>query len=152
MVDLVGQRFGNFKLIRKLGSGGYADVYLGEHIHLGSEAAIKVLRDQLSDADKEQFRTEGRNLVRLIHPNIVRLLEFGFENNIPYLVMDYAPNGSLCDKYPRGTRLPLSIIIPYVKQAAEALQYAHDRKLIHRDVKPENMLLGYNNEIVLSDF
>src|SRR5579863_2352910 len=90
MVDLVGQRFGNFKLIRKLGSGGFAAVYLGEHIHLGSEAAIKVLRDQLLDADKGLFRTEGRNLVRLIHPNIVRLLDFGLENNIPYLVMEHA--------------------------------------------------------------
>lgn len=152
MVDRVGQQFGNYKLLRKLGTGGFADAYLGEHIHLGSEAAIKVMRDQLSDVDKELFRTEGRNLARLIHPNIVRLLEFGFENNIPYLVMDYAPNGSLREKYPKGTHLPLSTIVHYVKQAAGALQYAHGQKLIHRDVKPENMLLDRNNEVVLSDF
>lgn len=155
MPDLVGKQFGNYKLIRKLGRGGFADVYLGEHVHLGNEAAIKVIRDQLSEADQELFRIEGRNLVRLVHPNIVRLLDFGFESsmyNIPYLVMDYAPNGSLREKCPPGTRLSLTTIVAYVKQLADALQYAHDQKLIHRDVKPENMLLGRNNEIVLSDF
>ena len=151
MQNLVGKQVGNYKLIRKLGRGGFADVYLGEHIYLGSEAAIKVLRE-LSDAEKELFRTEGRNLVRLVHPNIVRLLEFGFDHNTPYLVMDYAPNKSLREKCPLGTRLSLTTVVAYVKQLADALQYAHDQKLIHRDVKPENMLLGRNNEIVLSDF
>ncbi len=82
----------------------------------------------------------------------MRLLDFGIENNIPYFVMDYAPNGSLREKHPLGTRLPLATIVAYVNQAAEALQYAHDQKLIHRDVKPENMLLNHNNELVLSDF
>ena len=151
MLNLVGKQIGNYKLIRKLGRGGFADVYLGEHVYLGNEAAIKVLRE-LSDAEKELFRNEGRNLVRLVHPNIVRLLDFGIENNIPYLVMDYAPNKSLREKCPLGTQLSLNTVVAYVKQLADALQYAHDQKLIHRDVKPENMLLGRNNEIVLSDF
>lgn len=152
MADRVGQQFGHYQLTRLLGKGGFAEVYLGSHIYLGNEAAIKVILNELSDADKELFRAEGRTLVRLIHPHIVRLLDFGIENNIPYFVMDYAPNGSLHEKYPQGTRLMLATIVSYVQQAAEALQYAHDRKLIHRDVKPENMLLGHNNEIVLSDF
>ncbi len=121
MADRVGQQFGHYQLTRKLGSGGFADVYLGTHIYLGNEVAIKVIRNELSDEDKELFRTEGRNLVRLIHPNIVRLLDFGIENDIPYLVMDYAPNGSLHVKYPKGTRLPLTTVVTYVKQTAEAL-------------------------------
>ena len=70
----------------------------------------------------------------------------------PFLVLDYAPNGSLRQQYPRGMRVPLSTIISSVKQVAEALQYAHDEKLIHRDVKPENMLLGKRMEVLLSDF
>lgn len=152
MGSFVGQQLGNYRIEKLLGSGGFADVYLGKHVYLDNLAAIKVLQTRLSQEDLEQFRDEARNLVRLIHPNIVRLLDFGFEGNIPYLVMDYAPNGSLRDKYPKGTRLPLSTIVPYVKQIAEALQYAHDRKLIHRDVKPENMLLGHNGEVLLSDF
>ena len=66
--------------------------------------------------------------------------------------MDYAPKGSLRERHPRGTALPLNTIIPYVFQVAEALQYAHDSGFIHRDIKPENMLLGRQNEILLSDF
>ncbi len=150
MADRVGQRFGHYKLIKLLGKGGFAEVYLGKHIYLGSEAAIKVILNEFTD--KELFLAEGRTLVRLIHPHIVRLLDFGIENNIPYFVMDYAPNGSLRDRHPHGTRLPLATIVTYVNQVAQALQYAHDQKLIHRDVKPENMLLGHNNELVLSDF
>lgn len=152
MGDFVGQQLGNYRIEKLLGSGGFADVYLGKHVHLDSKTAVKVIRDQLSNEDRELFRNEARNLVRLIHPNIVRLLDFGLEGNIPYFVMDYAPYGSLSDKHPQGTRLPLSTVILYVKQIAEALQYAHDQKLIHRDVKPENMLIGHNNEILLSDF
>ena len=70
----------------------------------------------------------------------------------PFLVMDYAPNGTLRQRHPKGTQLPLTTIVPYVKQVANALQHAHDEKLIHRDVKPENILLGRRNEVLLSDF
>jgi serine/threonine protein kinase len=66
--------------------------------------------------------------------------------------MDYAPNGTLRQQHPKGTQLPISTIIPYVKHIADALQYAHDEKLIHRDIKPENMLLGRRSEVLLSDF
>jgi len=66
--------------------------------------------------------------------------------------MDYAPNGTLRQRHPKGVALPLPLIVSYVKQLADALQYAHDEKLIHRDVKPDNMLLGRRNEVLLSDF
>jgi serine/threonine protein kinase len=77
-------------------------------------------------------------LANLIHPHIVRVLEFGVEGRIPSLVMDYAPNGTLRKLHPKGTSLALATIVTYVKQIADALQYAHDEKLIHRDIKPEN--------------
>lgn len=152
MANRVGQQFGNYRLIRMLGDGAFAEVYLSEHIHLGTQAAIKVLHAQLSSQDEQKFREEARTIARLIHPHIVRVLEFGIERKIPYLVMDYAPNGTLLDRHPRGTSVPLPIVVTYVKQIAEALQYAHDAKLVHRDVKPENLLIGYRNEILLSDF
>src|SRR5437660_5989088 len=95
MADRVGQQLGNYQLIRLLGEGGFAEVYLGEHIHLGSQAAIKVLHSQLTSDDVDKFRMEARNLVRLVHPHIVRVLEFGIEGKTPFLVMDYAPNGTL---------------------------------------------------------
>src|SRR5258708_4814888 len=155
MADRVGhegQRFGNYRLLRLLGQGGFADVYLGKHIYLDTPAAIKVLRTQLSDQDVEHFRKEARTVARLVHPHIVRGLEFGVEGTIPFLVIDYAPNGTLRKLHPKGIRLPLATIINYVTQLAEALQYAHDQKVIHRDVKTENMLMSRNNGVLLSDF
>ena len=82
----------------------------------------------------------------------MRVLDFDVERDIPFLVIEYAPNGSLRQRHPRGSRVPLNTIVSYVKQIAAGLQYAHDKKLIHRDVKPENMLLKINNELLLSDF
>src|SRR5262249_21344928 len=78
--------------------------------------------------------------------------DFALEDGMPFLVMEYAPHGTLRQRHPRGTQLPLDVIIPYVKQVASALQYTHDQGLIHRDVKPENMLLSLRDEVLLSDF
>ena len=82
----------------------------------------------------------------------MRVLKFGIEGKTPFLVMDYAPNGTLRQKHLKGVPLPLPTIVNYVKQVAEALQSAHEEKFIHRDVKPENMLLGRRGEVLLSDF
>ena len=152
MPDRVGQQLANYRLIRTLGQGGFADVYLGEHIYLNTPAAIKVLQMRLTDEDKRSFLEEARTIARLKHPAIVRILEYNVVESIPFLVMEYAPNGTLRQCHPKGTALPPAAIVPYVRQVAAALQYAHDQKLIHRDVKPENMLLGYKNSVLLSDF
>ncbi|TMC24449.1 MAG: serine/threonine protein kinase [Chloroflexi bacterium] len=148
----IGQQLGNYRLVRLLGQGGFADVYLGEHVYLKTQAAIKVLHAQITDDNMEGFITEAQTIARLKHPHIIRVLDFGVQNNTPFLVMDYAPKGTLRQLHPRGSRLPLSTIVPYVKQLAGALHYAHSQKLIHRDIKPENMLLGHNEEILISDF
>src|SRR6266849_4508431 len=153
MQNRVGQRIGNYQLTRLLGRGSFGDVYLGQQVHDNTPAAVKVLQTRLTPEDLKGFINEASTTFRLQHPNIVQLLDFGIDaNNTPFLVMTYAPNGTLRQRYPRGTRLPLDIIVPYVNQIAAALQYAHDKRLIHRDVKPENMLLGPNNEVLLSDF
>ncbi len=152
MADRVGQQFGNYRLIQLLGQGNWASVYLGQHVHLNTQAALKVLREQLANSDAEGFLDEARAIAYLRHPHIVRVLDFGIEGTTPFLVMDYAPGGNLRQHYPKGTRLPLDTVLTCVTQVAEALQYAHQEQLIHRDIKPENMLLGRNNEILLSDF
>ncbi len=153
MADYLGQQLGKYRLTRLLGAGGFAEVYLGVHVHLGTEAAIKLLHAQLvTPADAEKFRQEARTIAALVHPNIVRVLDFDIEGNIPYLVLDYAPNGSLRQHLPSGTPLPPASIVPYLMQVADALQYAHEQKLIHRDIKPENMLLGRRGEVLLTDF
>jgi predicted ATPase/class 3 adenylate cyclase/DNA-binding CsgD family transcriptional regulator len=152
MIDRVGQRLGNYRLIRPLGRGSFAEVYLGEHLHLGTQAAIKVLHVHFTSEASEQLRTEARTMARLTHPHIMRTLDFDVEDGIPFLIMEYAPNGTLRERHPKGTRVPLDSIVSYVRQVADALHYIHQQKLIHRDVKPENMLLGYNNEVLLTEF
>ncbi len=152
MDDRAGQYLGNYRLMRLLGRGGFAEVYLGEHLRLGTQAAIKLLSTHLSDHDVEKFLAEARTIARLEHPHIIRILDFDVERDIPFLVMSYAPNGTLRQRHPKGTRLPLAAIVSYLKQAADGLQYAHDQRLIHRDIKPENMLLSRQNDILLSDF
>jgi serine/threonine protein kinase len=153
MANRVGQQLGNYRLIRHLGRGGFADVYLGQHLRLGTQAAIKVLHTQLaSHDDVEEFEKEAWMIAHLRHPHIVRVLDYNVEEDTPFLAMDYAVGGSLRRRHPTGTRLPFPTIISYVKQIADALQYAHDQRIIHRDVKPENMLIGEHDTLLLSDF
>src|SRR3989440_3065992 len=147
-----GQQLGNYRLTRLLGQGGFAEVYLGEHVYLKSRAALKVLHTRLSEEDAAQFVREGQTLARLTHPHIVRVLDFAVQDGIPFLVMEYAPGGTLRTLHPKETRVPLESIVAYVTQVASALQYAHDQRLLHRDVKPENMLLGTHSQVLLSDF
>jgi serine/threonine protein kinase len=126
--------------------------YLGEQIYLGSQAAIKVLSAPLAPEARSGFLDEARTLVQLAHPHIVRLLDYGVQEQTPFLVMEYAPGGSLRKHHPRAERLPLATVLEYVRQVAGALQYAHNARLIHRDVKPDNLLLGRQGEVLLSDF
>ncbi|HZO72925.1 MAG TPA: protein kinase [Ktedonobacteraceae bacterium] len=148
----LGQQVGNYRLTRWLGQGGFADVYLGEHIYLKTLSAIKMLHVQLSEKMLQNFLQEAQVLAALDHPNIVRILDYGLEKGNPYLVMSYAPNGSIRHVAPRGTRLQPERIVPIVQQAGSALDYAHQHKLIHRDVKPENMLMELHERVLLSDF
>lgn len=152
MENLAGQRLGNYHLTQLLGQGGFAEVYLGEHIYLDTQAAIKVLRTRLTNEEIEQFRIEARTIARLVHPHIVRVLDFGVDGTIPFLVMDYAPHGTLRKRYPFNVQLPLHTVVNYTQQIAEALQYAHDHHVIHRDVKPENILLDKDDRVLVSDF
>ncbi|HEY5003102.1 MAG TPA: serine/threonine-protein kinase, partial [Ktedonobacteraceae bacterium] len=152
MADRVGQQLGNYRLTRLLGQGGFAEVYLGEHVYLKTPGAIKLLHTKGAyQKELEDFLREAQAIAQLVHPHIVRVLEFGVhQEETPYLVMDYAANGTLRQRYPRKTPLPL--IIPSVKQVAAALQHAHDARIIHCDIKPENMLLGRDDQVLLSDF
>jgi eukaryotic-like serine/threonine-protein kinase len=152
MTQYIGQEFGNYRLISLLRQGSSADVYLGEHVYLKTQAAIKVLQMRLSSDNLDGFLNEARTIARLEHPHVVRVLDFGVQDTIPFLVMLYAPNGTLRQRHPKGSTVSPASIMSYVKQIAEALQYAHDKKIIHRDIKPENLLLGRKDEVLLGDF
>jgi serine/threonine protein kinase len=103
MPDRIGQQLGKYRLLRLLGRGGFAEVYQGEHIHLKTQVAIKVMQTQLTDDDLEHFLKEAQTIARLEHPHIVRVLYFDMQDNTPFLVMDYAPNGTLRQRYPKQT-------------------------------------------------
>lgn len=146
-----GQRLGNYRLIRLLGSGSYGAVFLAEHLYLRTQVAIKVLTQLLREEDEQAFLKEAQILASLRHQHIVPVHEFAIERGQPYLVMDYLPGGTLLDRHPRGSHLSLATVVSYVYQLAGALQYAHDRNIVHRDVKPANILLGREG-LLLSDF
>ena len=152
MADRVGQQLGNYRLLRELGRGAFAEVYLAEHLYLERLAAIKVLYVRMDHETQEQFQREARTIAHLQHPHIVQVLEFGIDEQTPYLVMEYTPGGTLRSQHPKGTRLPVEQIVTYVKQIASALDYAHQQRVIHRDVKPDNVLVTAAGKIVLSDF
>ncbi len=152
MTDRVGQQLGNYRLLRLLGQGGFAEVYLAEHLHLKVQVAIKLLYGKLTTQHIQAFLTEAQTIATLKHPHVLRILDFGFEQALPFLVMDYAPGGTLRDRHPGGSLLALATAITNARQIAAALEYAHARKFIHRDVKPENMLIDADGNVLLGDF
>ena len=105
MSTYTGQQFGNYRLLHQVGRGGFADVYLGSHVHLETQAAIKVVHVRLIGEGIEQFRQEARMIARLEYPHIVHILDFGVQEGTPFLVMSYAPNGTLRQRHPAGSRV-----------------------------------------------
>lgn len=150
--ERIGQQLGEYRLGRLLGRSRFAEVYYGEHQELNIPVAVKVLNWRYVREGAGKFLDQACTLAQLEHPHIVRVLDMGIEDLTPFMVMNYAPYGTLREYYPRHTRLPLSTIVSYIKQVADALQYVHDQMLIHRDIKPHNMLLGPEKQVWLSDF
>jgi serine/threonine protein kinase len=152
MSGSAGRVLGSYRLVREIGRGGFAVVYLGEHVHLTNPAAVKVLSHQLNAKDLARFQREARILAGLDHPRIVRILDFGIAEGTAFLVMTYAPEGTVADRHAGDTVLPHTTVVEYVGQLADALQYAHDRDVVHRDVKPENVLVAVDGGLMLTDF
>src|ERR1700730_10813451 len=136
MNGLIGQHWDSYRLTHLLGRGSFAEVYLGEHVRLPMQAALKIMHAHLAQQEAEAFQHEAQTVARLLHPNIVRILDFDVQAERPFLVLDYAPGGSLRDRHSPGERLSVPQVADYLKQAAAALQYVHDQRYIHGDVKP----------------
>ena len=140
------------RLERLVEKGHLTSSYLGDHVHLQKPVIIKLHHRRLSDNEKQRFHQQAAKIANLSHPNILPVLEFGIHEEQPFLVMDHAHKSSLRDVHPRGLPVPLPTIVSYVKAIADALQYAHERKIIHRNLRPENIFVGSENQILLADF
>ncbi|HEY7347502.1 MAG TPA: serine/threonine-protein kinase [Ktedonobacterales bacterium] len=153
MADRVGQQFGVYQLTSLLAESATAEIYRGEQRYSRINVVIKLLRRPLTTTEEiDTFRAEARALAALIHPHIARILGFDVQDQSAFLVMDYAPGGTLRRRYPGGEPVALETILPAIKQAADALQYAHEQGVIHQALRPENLLLGRHDETLLSGF
>jgi len=151
--DLTGQTFGSFKLISVLGRGGMATVYRGYQESIDRTVAVKVLPAEfLHDPNfSQRFLAEAKTLAKLTHPAILPLYDFGYANNVPYIVMPLMTNGTLTDKL-KHDPLSISEAIRIFTPIADALDFAHKNGVLHRDVKPSNILFDQNDNPFLADF
>jgi eukaryotic-like serine/threonine-protein kinase len=156
MAKLIGQSLGRYHILEQLGEGGMAIVYKAYDTRLETEVAVKVIRTENLPQNTvtralKRFEQEAKALARLAHPNIIPIIDYGEHKSQPYLVMQYIPGGTLKDvlksgvlNYQKATQLLLPI--------ARGLDYAHRQNMIHRDVKPSNILITEDGEPMLTDF
>jgi serine/threonine protein kinase len=153
MNGMIGQTFGPYKITERIGEGGMAVVYKGYQQSLNRYVAIKVLRSELAQ-DKEfvtRFRREALAVAELSHPNILHVYDAGYANGVYYIVMAYVDGGSLKELVLQGP-VDMDYAISIAAQVADALHHAHQRSLIHRDVKPNNILMSRDGRPLLTDF
>ncbi|MGE5728389.1 MAG: protein kinase domain-containing protein [Gemmatimonas sp.] len=144
---------GSYELVRTLGAGGMATVYLAHDLRHGREVALKVLHPDLGSAlGPERFQREIRLAARLQHPHILTVLDSGETGGRLWFTMPYVEGESLRDRLERERQLPVADAVRIATQAAQALQYAHSHGVIHRDIKPENLLLTEDGNTLVADF
>src|SRR5437660_8686322 len=151
--SLVGKSLGQFRIVAHIGAGGMATVFKAYQPTLDRYVAIKVLpayhaRDPIF---VKRFVQEARSVAKLAHPNIVQIHDFGDQEGVTYIVMEYVDGGTLKDRL-KQQAVSVSEAVDFIIQAAEGLNCAHSHGIIHRDVKPANMLLRKDGHLLLSDF
>jgi beta-lactam-binding protein with PASTA domain/predicted Ser/Thr protein kinase len=152
---LIGTVFdGRYRIIRKLGAGGMAEVYLAEDQELGRRVAIKILNDRhaADDSFVERFRREAKNAAGLSHPNIVSIYDRGEAEGTYYIAMEFLDGRSLKELIVGRGQAPIKIAIDYARQILAALGAAHRHGIVHRDIKPHNVLVGGEGRIKVTDF
>src|SRR5205085_4067581 len=134
---------GRYKVVRKLGTGGMANVYLAEDQELGRRVAIKMLDDRHSQDEQfvERFRREAKNAAGLSHPNIVSIYDRGEAEGTYYIAMEYLEGRTLKELIVTRGPAPVPVAIDYARQILSALRFAHRNGIVHRDIKPHNVLV-----------
>jgi serine/threonine-protein kinase len=145
---------GRYRIVRKLGSGGMADVYLAEDEELGRRVAIKILNDRHANDEQfvERFRREAKNAAGLSHPNIVSIYDRGEAEGTYYIAMEYLDGRSLKELVVARGPLPIGDAIQFTRQVLGALRFAHRKGVVHRDIKPHNVMADADGRLKVTDF
>ena len=152
--DLSGRQIGGYRLLRKLGQGAMAEVYLAEQVSLGRQVAFKVLRSNLAtDATYVQrFDQEARAAAQLVHANIVQIFEVGCVDGVHFIAQEYVQGLNLAEMFARRGGPSLVTGLSILRQVAAALDKAAQHGIVHRDIKPENIMLAASGEVKVADF
>ena len=152
--DLSGRRLGGFRLLRRIGRGAMAEVYLAHQDSLGRQVAVKVLKSQLATDESyvRRFHNEARAAASLVHANIVQIYEVGSADGIHYIAQEYVAGKNLQETMTRRGPPPLSRAVDILRQVAAALAKASAAGIVHRDIKPENIMLARTGEVKVADF
>src|SRR5919198_539587 len=145
---------GRYRVVRKLGTGGMANVYLAEDQELGRRVAIKMLDDRHAQDDQfvERFRREAKNAAGLSHPNIVSIYDRGEAEGTYYIAMEYLEGRTLKELIVTKGPTPIPVAIDYTRQMLGALGFAHKNGIVHRDIKPHNVVVGPDGRLKVTDF
>ena len=145
---------GRYKLAAKLGSGGMSTVYLARDTTLDRDVAVKVMHREMSEQPDqlERFRQEARAVAKLSHPNVVAVIDAGEDGGYPYIVFEYVEGETLKQRIARVGSLDTQEALAYAIEIARGLTVAHARKMIHRDIKPQNVLIDAEGRAKLTDF
>src|SRR5918994_5797884 len=150
--NLIDERY---KLRALLGSGGMAEVYLAHDEVLDRDVALKLLKDQYAGNEEflERFKREAKSAASLSHPHIIPVFDWGETGDgTYYIAMEYLPGGTLRDLIASGKTLPPRAVVEVALEITEALQAAHTRGVIHRDIKPRNLLITDSGHVKVADF
>jgi serine/threonine-protein kinase len=159
MEDLVGKTLGGkYRIVERLGRGGMAEVYKAFQTSLDRYVAVKVMHPFLADDPgfAARFEREAKSVAALRHPNIVQVYDFDVERDTPYMVMEFIEGATLKARLEslahRGQPLPLKAALKIIREIGQALAYAHRRNMVHRDVKPANVMVDSTGRVILTDF